>query len=333
MDSVTQAVLGAAVGHTIAGRVLGKKALGVGAILGTLPDLDVIFVPLYDPVQQLAVHRGLSHSLLFCVLLSLFLALIFSRKWTTQMSFSRSFMMTFACLITHVLLDACTSYGTLLLAPFSQKRVAWDLISIVDPVYTLPMLVGMIIGLWKSNYLRVSVLTGLVLSHAFLALTIANKDKVDQIFKQGAESEEIEYERMVTLPTGPGNILWYSVMQSADSLTIGEYSLWDSDNLPRFRSYARKTDLLQRVDDRNMVETMIWFSDGFFVMREHGNALRLYNLKCDMTGEADQGEAPTKFFFELAKQDGSWTLDTGMHASESEENSGWSDKFQRIMGN
>ena len=43
-----------------------------------------------------------------------------------------------------ILLDACTSYGTLLLWPFSYHRIAWDIIAIVDPIFSLALLVGVL---------------------------------------------------------------------------------------------------------------------------------------------------------------------------------------------
>src|SRR5690606_18468181 len=143
MDSITQAVLGAGVQAALLGRWQGRKALLYGAMLGTLPDLDVV-IDYGDAVAQMTYHRGFSHSIF--VLSPLALAWL-ARRWRPHPGYSgrRLFLTLWLVLITHVLLDSFTSYGTQLFWPLETPPVAWSSIFIIDPLYTLPLLVAVLV--------------------------------------------------------------------------------------------------------------------------------------------------------------------------------------------
>src|SRR5690606_26796712 len=107
MDSLTQIVLGAAIGEKTLGKKLGNRALLYGAIAGTIPDLDVYFGKFYDPITAIEIHRGFSHSILFFVLLSPVLGWILSKiEKKNEVSFKQATIFWFFGLLTHALLDA-----------------------------------------------------------------------------------------------------------------------------------------------------------------------------------------------------------------------------------
>ena len=117
MDSITQAVLGASIQGALLGRWQGRKALLYGAMLGTLPDLDVV-IDYGDAVADMTYHRGFSHSLLVLSLLAVAITLL--ARWlrpNPAYSTRRLFLAVWLALITHPLLDAFTSYCTQLLWP------------------------------------------------------------------------------------------------------------------------------------------------------------------------------------------------------------------------
>ena len=145
MDSITQATLGAAVGHICWQDKLGRKALIAGAMLGTLPDLDVLIYPFLDEVQRLYWHRGESHSVWFLLLGSIGIGWLLSRHYKAkQFEILHTAAGVFLILSTHVLIDLFNVYGTQLLAPISRKGFALNNIFIIDPLFTLPLLVGTI---------------------------------------------------------------------------------------------------------------------------------------------------------------------------------------------
>lgn len=157
MDSITQAVLGASIQGALLGRWQGRRALLYGAMLGTLPDLDVI-IDYGDAVADMTYHRGFSHSLFVLSALALALTLLI-RKLRPDPGYSarRLFLTLWLVLITHPLLDAFTSYGTQLLWPLQTPPVAWSSVFIIDPLYTLPLLVAVIVGLVRGQIGRAHV--------------------------------------------------------------------------------------------------------------------------------------------------------------------------------
>ena len=147
MDSITQLTLGAAIGEATLGRSVGRKAAAWGAALGTLPDLDVLSSPFVDDYTQLVLHRGFSHSVFFALAGGAAIAYGLAKLHAKfGVSFGRWFLFTFLALFTHALLDGFTVYGTQLLNPVSNFPFAWNSIFIIDPLYTVPLLLGLVVG-------------------------------------------------------------------------------------------------------------------------------------------------------------------------------------------
>ena len=147
MDSVTQFVLGAAVGETVLGRKIGNKAALWGGIAATLPDLDV-FIPLGGVVEDFTYHRSASHSLfVLAILTPVMVWLINKIHPALRENKGRWMLMIYLAFATHVLLDSCTAYGTQIFWPVSTIPVSWSTIFIIDPLYTLPLLLGVIAAL------------------------------------------------------------------------------------------------------------------------------------------------------------------------------------------
>jgi inner membrane protein len=153
MDPVTQGVLGASIPSAISNKKTLAAAGLFGAIAGMAPDLDSLIRSSTDPLLYLEYHRQFTHSLFFIPFGSLICALVlyylFARKW--QIGFKLTYLFCFLGYATHGLLDSCTSYGTQLLWPFSNARFAFNTISIVDPLFTLPLLALVIFGVRRRN--------------------------------------------------------------------------------------------------------------------------------------------------------------------------------------
>lgn len=149
MDTVTQAVLGAAVGQ--AGfRELGRRASAFGMFCGLFPDFDIVLGG-GDPWRGLVTHRGSSHSLVVLPLLAVPLGLLGWRVLGRRGSPKTWIHLAFWGLITHPLLDAFTTYGTQLLAPVSRTRIAWDGVAILDPIYTVPLILSAVLGFRRAT--------------------------------------------------------------------------------------------------------------------------------------------------------------------------------------
>jgi len=151
MDSVTQFVLGAAVGEAVLGRKIGNKAALWGGLAATLPDLDV-FVPLGDVVKDFTYHRSASHSLFVLAILTPLIVWLINKIHPASREFKgRWMLMIYLVFTTHVLLDSFTAYGTQIFWPVLTTPVSWSTIFIIDPLYTLPLLIGVIAALVMSR--------------------------------------------------------------------------------------------------------------------------------------------------------------------------------------
>lgn len=316
MDSLTQAALGAAIGQAILGKEGSWKPVAVGALVATIPDLDVLLYLFYDGFDMLRIHRGLSHSILFCLIGAFPPAYVIGKmKWAKGFNYLRLWNFTFLCLITHIILDTFTSYGTQLLLPFSDARIGLDSINVVDPVYTIPLLLGSLLGLLvpslKNHRLRLNSI-GLVISTSYLLLTLVAKQEIQSRFESDLLSNNIESEKILTMPVGTANLNWYGVLKTSDGMFMKQYSLFseNDDELIYFPSNDEYLDGL----NSEWVETMKWFSKGFYSVEKTTESVRFYNMQVDMRGMVlDRNPiAPTKGYFEIFQHaDGSFDYASG----------------------
>lgn len=273
MDSLTQIVLGAACGEIVLGKKIGNKALLFGAIGGTIPDLDVFIGPwLYgNEIDAMAFHRGFMHSILFAVFGSFLFGWIThklydtgKRKGTTTLK--NWIWLFFLSIFTHPLLDSFTPYGTQLFAPFSDYRVAFNNISVVDPLYTIPFLLCLIILMFfnrKSSRRRWWLKAGIYVSSAYMLFTIGNKIYVDSIFKKSFDKAGISYSRYSTQPTILNNILWYGIAETDNDYKVGFYSLLDSKSeVDTILTIPKNRDLAD-INHKD-IETLRWFSNDYY---------------------------------------------------------------------
>ncbi|MBD2858106.1 metal-dependent hydrolase [Spongiibacter sp. KMU-158] len=154
MDPLTQGLLGATAAQNLPGKTRSKVAIAaLGFLSGMAADLDVLIRSNSDPLLFLEYHRHFTHSLAFIpfggLLCGVVLYYLFAKR---QLSLKESIGYSIAGYATHALLDACTTYGTQLLWPFSDARIAWNIISIIDPLYTLPILVLFLLALGSRRW-------------------------------------------------------------------------------------------------------------------------------------------------------------------------------------
>ena len=286
MDSITQATLGAAVGEAVLGKKIGNRAILWGLFFGTLPDLDVIFSPFLDTARRLEFHRGPSHSLLLAVLVSLLLAKPLARLWKREkISPARAATFLFLTWLTHILLDCFTVYGTSVLWPFSESRVAFNHLFIIDPLYTLPLLVSVI---WlafyrtkKQSAKRARTLRwGLGISTAYIALSIAMKFIASAAFAEDLARRDISYHRRMEAPTPFNILLWRSVVDRGDELWVGYRTIFQPPSTPvRWTIYPRRKQALEPFRNQREIKTLRWFSRGWWIARPHNRGVWIADMR------------------------------------------------------
>lgn len=270
MDSLTQIVLGAAIGEATLGKKIGNKALLYGAIAGTIPDLDVILGNLTDTITAVEWHRGFSHSILFSVLLAPILGLLISKlEHKSNLDWKPWTMLFFLGLFTHPLLDAFTSWGTQLFWPL-KTRVALNSIFVIDPLYTLPFLVLTIMVLFykrKSKTRRRLNTAGLLISTMYLLVTLVIKYVVTQRFEQALQDQHIAYTQISTRPSPLNTIVWNANIDTPNEYLIADYSFFDTEPI-RFSSYPKQRHLSKDLLAFPKVQRLITISKGWYIIEQ-----------------------------------------------------------------
>lgn len=400
MDSLTQITLGAAVGEAVLGRRIGNRAMVWGAIAGTVPDLDVIANFFLEPIPALAFHRGITHSILFAVVMAALLAWLVhrlydihahQRTWykvaisvinmallagllvglyflfgespwllpfliggggylvwrlyryylsrtleNPQASLRGWYILFFLALTTHFILDCFTAYGTQIFLPFSDYRVAFNTISVVDPMYTVPFLIAVIVTCnlrRNSRARRVANWTGIAISSAYLLFTVFNRQHVDRIFSNALEHRNLEVSQCRTSPTIFNNILWNCVAENDSVFYAGLYSLFDSDPHLHYLNVIPKNDhYAAPIADMEEYHILQWFSEGYLMHTRTDTALIMSDIR--FGGIRDTIESPRDLvfnFFAEQQPDGTWKFSERRERPE-DVGAAFRSLWQRILG-
>lgn len=337
MDSLTHLVLGAAIGEAVLGKKIGRKAMLWGAIADTIPDLDVFASPCFSNAQQLMVHRGITHSLLFVVVMAPLLGWLFS-KWfkKAEVGWKSWTWLFFFGLLSHTLLDSLTAYGTGWFEPFSAYRVAFNTIFVADPFYTLPFLICVIVALIAKNGSDKRLKwnkAGLVISTLYLAFTIVNKWHVHDEMHDSLVEKNIQTASFVTTPTPLNNFLWMAY--SADSLGywFGYYSVFDKTNDIDYYHVNRNESLLVPYKNDPQVKILKQFSKGHYCMTTNdSNDVYFNDIRFGQMGGWDKPDSAFVFSFKLNND-----TDNAMALDRSKLKMSYSDAISslvtRIKGN
>ncbi|MDG1804886.1 metal-dependent hydrolase [Flavicella sp.] len=334
MDSLTQIVLGAAVGEAVLGKKVGNKAMLWGAIAGTIPDLDVVNKLFFDSVTANELHRGFSHSIMFSLIFApIFGWLIFKLYKGKKASWKGWTQLMFWGLFTHPLLDMHTSWGTQLLWPLEYK-FSYNNIFVVDPMYTVPFLFFLIFAMiQKRGTVKRERLNrmGLIVSSAYMLLTIVFKGITYFVFKESLKEQEVEYIAMETKPTPLNSILWTANVETKDSFLIGYYSLLDKDKNISWRSFEKDHDLLGAYKTDPLIQRLATLSHDWYTIEKKDGVLYFNDLRFGLMGISPV-EDRFVFSYKLNIENGMLT------AEETEKNTSeagplLSKLFHRVLGN
>jgi inner membrane protein len=304
MDSLTHIVLGAAIGEAVLGKKIGRKAMLWGALADTIPDFDVFAACCTTDAQQLLVHRGFTHSLLFVVLMSPLLGWLFS-KWfkKSAVSWQRWTLLFFLGLFTHILLDACTAYGTGWFEPFNSYRVSFNTIFVADPFYTLPFLICMIVALIAKNESQRRInwtKAGLVISSIYLLFTFINKWQVTTKMKNNLTAKNIITNDFVTTPTALNNFLWMAYAPDTSGYWIGYYSVFDKRKDINFYKVEKNDLLLKPYENEKSVKQLKQFSKGYYTLSKNGTNVYFNDIRFGQLGGWEGSDSTFVFSFRLS---------------------------------
>lgn len=290
-------------GYTLGGRHLGRKAALWGTGLGTLPDLDVL-IQYVDPIDSYVMHRSWSHSFLVTGLAAVPIGLTISRlhknAWAVP---SRMVLMVSLIFFTHILLDAMTIYGTQifwllsdLIPALPQGPIGLGSVAIIDPIYTLPLLLATIWvflrGSSKSNGHKILsqhvTIAALTVSSLYLGWGLVAQHTIEKHAKEQMESNGIIIDRLFASPTFGNSLLWYVLVQEGDKVHYGVRSLLDDESKPlEFTVLERQSDRINELPNKTAAYKVINFSKGFYRFAETANEISIADMRMGLPPNFD----------------------------------------------
>jgi inner membrane protein len=356
MDSLTQIVLGAAVGEVVLGKKIGNKALLFGAIAGTIPDLD-IFQSLIAPMIS---HRGFTHSFFFAFLMSPILAWLMLKifkdrektLFTDKAGFLDKFVkrffrssgasfkewttLYFWGFVTHILLDVQTIYGTELLWPF-KLRLTTANVFVADPLYTLPFLLCVIAVSFFSRHSKIRAKInyfGLIISSSYLLLTMVFKGITYQKFTNSLAEQNITYQRIETGPTPLNSILWFANVETETQYMTGTYSLLDKEDDIKFFAFDKNPVLRKKLKNYETIKKLNHFAKGWYILSETADGYDYTNLRFGaMTAKDGKPNYVFKYKLTMEGEKMNWKEDFNRKEKMGDMRSLFGALWERIKGN
>jgi inner membrane protein len=275
MDPLSQGTVGAALAQSSASKKNIFKISIIGFLAGLAPDLDVLIQSSTDPILSLEYHRQFSHSLFFIPFGALIVALLIFPLVKKSMNLKTVYIASFLGYATHGLLDACTSYGTLLFWPFSNERVTWNNISIIDPLFTIPALILAVTAIKTKKRIFSFFSIGWIIF--YLSLGLVQYERALSAANDLAESRGHNPERLTLKPSFGNLILWKSIYQHEQTFyvdairTVRSSTVCLGESIEIFDYQQHLSGLDKESQQARDVERFRWFSQDYLGFDEEKN--------------------------------------------------------------
>ncbi len=283
MDSITQFALGSSVALAMTGRHSRTrsdawKVAIIGGVVGTLPDLDA-FIDFGDAISNMIRHRAETHGLFTLTLVAPLLGFLIAKFQGEPGRWRRWTLATWLILITHVGIDYLTIYGTQLLQPFSDRPYGLGSMFVIDPLYTIPLICGVISTViicsprrWQWNQI------GLTLSSAYIAWGLGVHQHAVTVARQHLPVTVDSSSILVT--AAPLNtLLWRALVVTPEAYYEGWYSLLDPERKFTWETITRDQTVTVHHANHPDVLRVASFSHGFFSVDEQDQRLYVTDLR------------------------------------------------------
>ena len=243
MDPFTQGVFGSLFAQAGTRRKHIRPAAAVGFAGGLAPDLDVLIRSSSDSLLAIEYHRHFTHALAFIPVAAMIVALVawpLVSRWRPDVKFARVFAWSLLGVASHGVLDAMTSYGTRLLWPFSDERIAWNIISVIDPLFSVPLAILLGFAVWKQSRkgARIAALWAIF----YLAIGTLQQHRAEQIVAHWADNAGIDATRVIAKPSFANLVLWRGLVDDGERMHIvavrilpGRQALvWRGSSVPHY---------------------------------------------------------------------------------------------------
>ena len=246
MDPVSQGLVGAVLPQSVSNKKEIRLATLIGFLSGLLADLDVVIRSSADPLLFLDYHRQFTHSIIFIPIGGLIAAGVCWLFLKKRLSFWKIYFYAVLGYGTHCFLDACTNYGTQLLWPISDVRIAWNVVSVIDPIFTFPLAFFLIIAVVKRSTLFARL--GLVFAVCYLLFGLYQREEAKDALIALAESRGHQVERVVVHPSIGNLLVWRSIYEAdgnyyVEAVRVSPFSETKIYNGDPIKVFVPETDL------------------------------------------------------------------------------------------
>lgn len=283
MDSLTHIAVGACIGEAMAGKVLGRKALLWGMLLHSLPDIDFLAGLWLSETNNLLAHRGITHSLLFLIVVTPIIAAFASWLHAAHtLGFKRWLAFFYIAVGAHIFIDTFNNYGVGLLEPFSNLRFSFNTMYVADPFFTIGPLVAMfaLILLRKRNPSRRKWWAwGIGLAMVYTVYAVAHKLQINRDVKKSLAEQHIPYNDYFSTPAPFQSWLWFVVVKEDTTFKVGYRSVFDKQKLLSWRTLSRNDALLDSFPDQDAVQQLKSFSQGYYSGELYGDTVVLNDFR------------------------------------------------------
>ena len=270
MDPLSQAAIGAAAAQSGSNSSTLRCALWIGALAGMAPDLDVFIQSDTDPLLALEYHRQFTHSLLFIPFGALFCALAFYPIAKKHLAFKTVWLFAALGFGTHGLLDACTTYGTQLLWPLTDTRFAWHNVSVIDPLFTLPLLILLVMSAIRRQ--PMIAVYGLCWGISYLGFGLVQHQRALSAAEQLVSHRQHDPIRLEVKPGFANLLVWkalyeYNGRYYVDAIRAGVTpTYFPGESAPKFSLAKNFPSLNSDSQQARDIERFRWFSDGWLTI-------------------------------------------------------------------
>lgn len=283
MDSITHIALGACIGEAFFGRGFGKKAMLWGALAQSAPDIDFLGALWLTTDENLLAHRGFTHSVLFALLVAVFLALLAEKIHRPRnIRFGKWVIFFLTEVLIHLFIDGFNNYGVGWFEPFSHHRYTFNSIYVADPLFSVWAGIAIIMLFRLHSYhprRRFWWRFGTVLPFLYLGWCTMNKLMIDKEVKGILQQQQIHYTRYFTTPAPFTNLLWYVVAGDDNGYHVGFRSVFDTEKQIAFSYFPRNDELLKPIAGQEALQHLIRFSQQFYTAELWGDTLVFNDLR------------------------------------------------------
>ncbi|WP_281322251.1 metal-dependent hydrolase [Flavobacterium aestivum] len=305
MDSFSHVVLGAAIGEAMLGKEIGRKAILYGVLASNLPDIDVFGTLFFSDSQQLLFHRGITHSFLFITLISVLLGWL-TKRWSkdSPVNWINMTWLFFIAMLSHILLDSLTAYGTGLFEPFSNYRISFNTIFVADPLYTFPFFFCVLLAFRAKNGSPQRTRwnnAGLCISSFYLILAILTHQYVYHVMEKSLKEQRITFDHFTVTPTPLNIFLWMGYSHDKDGAWIGYYSIFDKEKKVNYYRVQRNDSLLLPFASERSVKDLKRLSKGNYTVTREDSSLYFNDIRFGQISGWDKPNEAFAFKYNLNK--------------------------------